>query len=255
MVKENAFTIKQKKVKKQVDVLSVERKNNMDTKETILDIIKTNIKREGVDKLVEMLETSDYFTAPASTQYHSCGIGGLADHSLSVYKILKAKNTNFKLEYTDETIAIVGLFHDICKVDFYKKKEFEPATGPQLNYLKSLSGTDFAGEKLSKGTASKLIEQYKGTRPADSTTKDAPEWSVDDQLPLGHGEKSIFVLAKYLDLEKDEALAIRWHMGAFDPGIHFNYPSGFSFRQANEECKLVAAVSTSDFESDKLLGI
>jgi len=223
------------------------------TKETILNIIRTNVVRGGVEQLIEFLETSDFFTAPASTQFHGSTEGGLAEHSLAVYGILKDKNQAFSLGYSEETIAITGLLHDICKVNFYKKKEFESASEPQLRYLKSLSGTDFAGQKLSKGTASKLIEQYKGTKAGEIKNLNAPEWIVDDQLPIGHGEKSIFVIEKYIHLTDDEAMAIRWHMISFDPGIHFNYPSGFPFRQACEKCKLVAAIATSDYESDKLL--
>lgn len=53
-------------------------------------------------------------------------------------------------------------------------------------------------------------------------TKDAflansrPEITIVDQEPLGHGEKSVIVLQRYIKLTTDEALAIRWHMGAWD---------------------------------------
>lgn len=227
----------------------------METKEKIIKILKDNVKREGIDRLLFFLEESDYYEAPASIQYHSNEKGGLAEHSLSVYNILKEKNDRYGKEYSEETIAIVGLLHDVCKINFYKEKEFEPATPAQLNYLKSLSKTDFSDSDLSKDAASKLIEQYKGTKPTSVKNYNAPLWVVDDQLPIGHGEKSIFVIQKYIDLLDDEAMAIRWHMAAFDAGIHFNYPSGFPFRQACDKCKLVVLTFTSDYESDKILNI
>lgn len=227
----------------------------METKQKVLAIVNEKIKREGVDKLVKFLEESDYFTAPASTKFHSCEVGGLANHSLSVYECLVKKVKAYELDYSDETIAICGLFHDLCKVNFYKEKPFEAATAPQLKYLYSLSGVNFPAETTSKDAASRLIEQYKNSTSTKVAEPEGPVWIVDDQLPIGHGEKSLFILQKYIDVTDDEALAIRWHMSAFDPGTHFNYPSGFAFRQASTNCKLVTALATADFESDKLLGI
>ena len=98
----------------------------MTTKERFLEIYNTYIKREGADKLLEFLLNSDFFTAPASSRFHSAFEGGLALHSLNVYDCLKsyletdrAKNT-FGFSYSEESIAIVSLLHDLCKIGVYK---------------------------------------------------------------------------------------------------------------------------------------
>jgi len=158
------------------------------------------------------------------------------------------------LGYDEETLAICGLFHDLCKVNFYKSAE-EPATPAQTGYLHKLSGGVFDNEVLTKAYASQLIEHYKNNGTHADAPAPAEAWEVDDKLPLGHGEKSIFLLQKFIDLTDEEALAIRWHMVAFDPGTHFNYPSGYCFRQAIDTTPLVTALFTSDYESDKLMDI
>ena len=61
----------------------------MTDKEQFLDIYKTNITRDGADKLLDFLENkSDFFTAPASTRFHGACEGGLLRHSLNVYECL-----------------------------------------------------------------------------------------------------------------------------------------------------------------------
>ena len=97
----------------------------MTARDRFINIFKTKIKREGADKLLDFLISSDFFTAPASARYHSAYEGGLLDHSLNVYDCLCAylnrdyAKEKFKLSYSDETIAIVSLLHDVCKVNFY----------------------------------------------------------------------------------------------------------------------------------------
>ena len=98
----------------------------MTARDRFINIFKTKIKREGADRLLDFLMSSDFFTAPASARYHSAYEGGLLDHSLNVYDCLCAylnrdyAREKFKLSYSDETIAIVSLLHDICKVIVYK---------------------------------------------------------------------------------------------------------------------------------------
>ena len=81
-------------------------------KEKFLTLCRENIHREGIDKLLAWLEKSDFFTAPASTRFHGAHEGGLVEHSLNVYEQL----TNGE---PTETTAIISLFHDLCKTDFY----------------------------------------------------------------------------------------------------------------------------------------
>ena len=82
-------------------------------KEEFIKLLKET-NREGMDKLIEFLENSDFFEAPASTRYHGNFKGGLLEHSMKVYEILKTK-----VEDNDST-KIVALLHDICKTNFYK---------------------------------------------------------------------------------------------------------------------------------------
>ena len=90
-------------------------------KENFLELLR-NIDREGMDALINFLEKSDFFVAPASTKFHGDYEGGLVEHSLKVYEILskKMKNLDIDLKISEDTLKIVALLHDICKVNFYK---------------------------------------------------------------------------------------------------------------------------------------
>ncbi len=153
----------------------------MSSKERFIEIYNTYIKREGADKLLEYLVSSDFFTAPASARFHSSYEGGLVDHSLNVYDALvgyltspRAKEYGFS--YSDESIAIVALLHDLCKVGVYKK--------------------GFRNVKDEKGAWQR-----------------ADTFEYDDKLPYGHGEKSVYIISGYMRLTREEAFAIRYHMG------------------------------------------
>lgn len=156
----------------------------MSLKEEFLEIYKNNITREGADKLLEYLlsDKSDFFTAPASTRFHGAYEEGLLEHSLNVYHCLKdylsrerAKNV-YGMNYSEETIAIAALLHDICKVNFYK--------------------VDYRNAKNDKGQWEKV-----------------PYYAIDDKLPYGHGEKSVYIITGFMRLSREEAFAIRYHMG------------------------------------------
>lgn len=82
-------------------------------KEECISLLK-GINREGMDKLIEFLESSDFFEAPASTRYHGAWKGGLLEHSMKVYEILKTKTED------SDSVKIVAILHDICKTNFYK---------------------------------------------------------------------------------------------------------------------------------------
>ena len=153
-------------------------------KQRFLDIYKTNIKREGADKLLDYLLSpkSDFFTAPASTRYHGSYEGGLLQHSLNVYDCLRDYMDRprvkelYNLTADDETIALISLLHDICKVNFYK--------------------TDYRNAKNEQGVWEKV-----------------PYYEFHETLPYGHGEKSVYIVSSYMRLTREEAMAIRWHMG------------------------------------------
>jgi len=228
------------------------------------------VDRPGVDQLVEFLNNSDFFTAPCSTQFHLAEPGGLAQHSLHVYRLLAEKVKQFGLNISEDSIIVCGLGHDLCKVDCYKIGG-EPCSDAQYNYLSSLwsrnrwryssadlgavadlldSSQDF-DRSIPASYATLLIDWLKN-RPGESCPKLPLTWTVQDELPLGHGEKSVTLLQNYIKLAPDEQLAIRWHMAAWDPGIHFDYPSGHPFRAASKN-PLVVLLFTADYEASQVL--
>ena len=156
----------------------------MNSRERFIEIYNANIKREGADKLLEYLMSpqSDFFTAPASMRYHSSYEGGLCQHSLNVYDCLHSYLDSERTRaligqtYSEETIAIAALLHDICKVGVYK--------------------TGYRNVKDEKG-AWQRVQVYE----------------FDDKLPYGHGEKSVYVISGFMKLTREEAFAIRYHMG------------------------------------------
>lgn len=142
-------------------------------KERYIKLLKET-KREGIENLIEWLESTDFFTAPASTKYHLSKPEGLLEHSLNVYdEILR----DFK-GYDMNALIIVSLLHDVCKANYY--------TISERNVKKD----------------EKWIKE--------------PYYTVDDEFPLGHGEKSVILIQKYIALTDEELAAIRWHMGGFE---------------------------------------
>ena len=148
-------------------------------KDEIIELLKST-NREGMDKLIEFLEKSDFFKAPASTKFHGDHEGGLAEHSFKVYEILKEKVAFAKINIPEETIIISALLHDICKTNFYK--------------------IDYRNAKNSLGVWEKV-----------------PYYTIEDTIPYGHGEKSVMMLTEYIKLTNEEKYAIRWHMGFSEP--------------------------------------
>ena len=90
-------------------------------KEEFLKLLR-NTKRDGIENLIEFIEKSDFFKAPASTRFHGNYEGGLLEHSMKVYEILKdkVKNSCIEVEVPEESLIIIALLHDICKANFYK---------------------------------------------------------------------------------------------------------------------------------------
>ncbi len=155
----------------------------MTREERFISIFKSKIRREGADRLLDFLcsDNSDFFTAPASTRYHGSYPGGLLEHSLNVYDCLRDYLARtrvrevYGLDYSEESIAIVALLHDLCKVNFY-------------------------------------VESTRNVKE-NGVWKSVPFYTIDDQLPYGHGEKSVYIISGYMRLTRDEAFAIRYHMG------------------------------------------
>ena len=159
------------------------------------------VKRDGMEDLIQLLCESDFFTAPASTKYHSNIEGGLAYHSINVYELLGEKNKKFNLEIPAESVIIAGLLHDVCKINFYVKES------------KSVCVCKKQEWKNEKNENDEWIRVLKTVN--DWQEKEV--WEVKDPFPIGHGEKSIIMLMKYIDLTDLEIAMIRWHMLFTEP--------------------------------------
>lgn len=149
-------------------------------------IFNEYIKREGAQKLLDWLSRTDFFTAPASAKFHNAFEGGLVLHSLNVFdrllrEVKEEYGENFNEKYSMETITVCALLHDICKVNFYKK---------EIRNVKE------NGEWVPKTF-----------------------YTVEDELPYGHGEKSVYIVSGFIKLTRSEAMAINWHMGGFDTRV------------------------------------
>lgn len=186
----------------------------MSNKERFIEIYKQNIKREGADKLLEYLlsPACDFFVAPASSRFHCSYEGGLLDHSLNVYDALVAylnsdRARELGFEYSPESVAIVSLLHDLCKIGVYKK--------------------GFRNVKDERGQWQRVdVFEY------------------DDQLPYGHGEKSVYIISGYMRLSREEAFAIRYHMG-----YSSDFDDARNVSKAFEMFPLAFAVHVADSEA------
>ena len=148
----------------------------MDYREEFLQIWHQHVSRPGSEKLLDWLDNkTDFFSAPASTRFHGACDGGLCMHSLNVYHALH--DGFFTEGESEESYAICALLHDLCKANYYKK-----------------------GTRNVKNDATGQWEKV-------------PSYSVEDLFPYGHGEKSVFLIERFMKLKVEEAVAIRWHMG------------------------------------------
>lgn len=190
----------------------------MEHKERFIEIWNRQIVREGADKLLEYLSSSasDFFTAPASQRYHGSYQGGLVEHSLNVYDCLSAYLSRertreiYKMNYSDESIAICALMHDVCKINCYK---------PGFRNVKDENGR----------------------------WQQVPSYEYEDKLPYGHGEKSVYILGGFIRLNREEAFAIRYHMGF--SGIEDKRNIGETF----ERFPLAFALNVADMEATYFL--
>ncbi len=187
------------------------------TMDEFIEIYRENIQRPGADALLDYLTNkSDFFTSPASAKYHGAYEGGLCDHSVNVYHCLKDYLSRERVEelyglnYSDETIAIVALLHDLCKIGCYK------------SYMRNVKG-------------------------ADGKWTQVPSYQFQDPMPYGHGEKSVYIINGYLRLTREEAFAVRYHMG-----FSGNEDKG-SVGNAFQMFPLAFALSVADMEATYFL--
>ena len=184
-----------KRPESQRDILRTEFRNR----------VQSHIGREGSQKLLSWLDETDFYDCPASSRFHSAHPSGLVFHSLVVHDTLRKLVKTFGLEeqYTEESMAIVALFHDLCKVNCYVK------------------------DKRNKKIDGKWFE--------------VPYWGYKDDLPLGHGEKSLYIVQKFMQVRAFEALSIRWHMmWSYDP------PTKMDINGALSKERLVLLMASAD---------
>lgn len=155
-------------------------------------IAEINVEGADTQGLVEYLDQNDFFSAPASTVYHGSYAGGLCQHSLNVYYNLKKLVQMYgdKIEPIDEnSLLIVGLLHDISKVNFYESY-----------------------------TMNKKIYNEKGSK---SDNKGKFDWFAEDAFKVkdvhdrfvggDHGFNSMMLVGKFIPLTYSESVAIYNH--------------------------------------------
>ena len=190
----------------------------MSAREEFIEIFRTHIKRDGAEELLDyLMNKSDFFTCPASARFHGSYPGGLCEHSVNVYRCLvdylarPRVQELYGLDYSEESVAIVALLHDLCKVGCYK-----------------------AGTRNVKNETTGQWEKVQ-------------TYFYEDKLPYGHGEKSVYIISGFMRLSREEAMAIRWHMGFSGP------EDERTVGQALRQYPLAFALATADMEAANFL--
>lgn len=178
-------------------------------------LLLQSVQREGIDKLIAYIEKTDFFKAPASTRFHGNYEGGLLEHSLNVYKLLneKLKHKPFCdiIKVSNETIILITLLHDLCKANYY-------------------------------------VVDYRNKKNENGIWVKEPYYTVNDSIPYGHGEKSVMMISKFINLTLEEMYAIRWHMGFTEPKELYN-----TISTVYEKYPLALALHESDLEATYIL--
>lgn len=179
----------------------------MGNKERFISLCEA-IKRDGISDLMDWLESSDFYSAPASTRFHGSYAGGLLQHSLNVYDELKRVLAAYpEIECSEESAIICALFHDFCKINFYTT------------------------EKRNRKNEFGQWESY-----------DA--YKVDEKFRFGgHGSKSVYLIQYFIKLTPEEATAVNCHMGAFaDENVGRSYeafPLAWALHVADEAASYI----------------
>jgi hypothetical protein len=198
-------------------------RQEVNMQQKVIDLLRST-ERPGIENLIDyLIDKTDFFVAPASTQYHGSKEGGLLEHSLAVLENLEIVIDNFAVKdwfqggYTQDTLVIVALLHDICKTNFY------------TTAIRNIKNNDTG--------------QWEHT----------PYITIDDQFPLGHGEKSVMILQRYIWLHDDELMAIRWHMAGFDDTAR-SYAGGLALNNALKKYPLITALHMADLAASYFEG-
>lgn len=211
---------------------SHQRRQDMDKEELIarFEAEMAKVKRPGIDKLMDYIRKSDFYTAPASTKFHLSCESGLLQHSLNVLDalrgLLQEEQTNEDgtkawfytvagtsvAQVKDESVILIALLHDICKTYFY-----------------STSTRNVKNEKTGKW-------------------EKVPFYTVNDLMPLGHGPKSAMLIKNYIKLTSEEMYAIWWHMGFTD-----QHTDTMSLAAAIQKYPIVWALHTADMMASNFM--
>ena len=181
----------------------------MDYKAEFIRIFSENVSRPGAQQLLDWLATTDFYTAPASTRFHGACECGLVMHSINVYNVLMSRF--YTEEDNKESFTLVSLLHDLCKANFYK------------------------------------VSTRNVKNDATGQWEKVPTFFFEDKLPYGHGEKSVYIISGFMRLTREEAMAIRWHMGF--SGSEDSRLVG----QALQQYPLAFALSVADMEATYFL--
>jgi len=193
-----------------------EEQKQLDAQRDVFIGLLRSLERPGMERVIQWLtEESDFFSAPASTRFHGNYPGGLAEHSLNVYRIALRLRDQLrelapeKADISDESIAIAALLHDICKANVYTKEVRK--------------------------------------RLVDGRWMEVEAYGVDySELPVGHGEKSVIRLLRLgLEMTDDEILAMRWHMAAWYLSFQSAEEKG-QYGEAKEQCPLLSLIQLAD---------
>ncbi len=184
-------------------------------KDRFFEAYQTNINRDGNVEFLDWLDRrTDFFYAPASTRFHGACPEGLVMHSLNVFELMSQRNEREGCPETRESVAISSLLHDVCKTEFYKES--------------------------TRNVKNETTGQW----------EKASYYSIEDRFPYGHGEKSVFLIERFMRLKPAEAIAIRWHMGGFDDNSRVG---GYSVANAFNKYPLAVKLHLCDLEATYLL--
>ena len=180
-------------------------------RDEFIELFSRYVVREGAQKLLAWLDTTDFFTAPASTKFHCACENGLVMHSINVYKAMRERY--FEEGDNEESFAVCGVLHDICKSQYYRSS--------------------------TRNVKNEETGQW----------EKKPFYTVDDAFPFGHGEKSVYLIERFMRLKPSEAMAIRWHMGGFDEAVQ---GGSYAISQAYDRYPLAVKLHLADLEATYL---
>lgn len=217
----------------------------MDNKKRFEELMSMAAERPGWSNLMNYIQKSDFYTAPASSRFHLSCEGGLLQHSLNVYDALIGRLTDVVetdemvlqisghtvAAFKKETLAITALLHDLCKTNFYTVEYRNQKT--------------YDKEKVAKVNP----YQVKKDNGGRFIWEQAPIYTINDKNPYGHGEKSVMMIEEFMKLTMEERYAIRWHMGM----ANANNNDLQSFNASCEKYPLVLLLHNADQEASRFM--